>query len=329
MKLTADQFLKQPFKSITSCYWLSGDEHYLRQECRNKLWQHLQKNGFEETQRLDNKSIDAARFKAELSASSLFSSKRLIELNLTQGKIDAEFGEVILSFCTRPNPDICLLISSPKLETGVAASKLFKTIEEQGTVIQCWPMSIEQLPQWFAGKLAAHGLNTSLSGLKLLSNLTEGNLLYAAQSVEKLALLYPNNQALTPEQILEVVAPQAVFDTFQLNEAFLAGDKIRAISICRNLRATGSEIILVWGALLRDIHLVLKLLQSTQSMAFGAACQKLGVWEKRRPLYRKAMDRRCFNTTMLDAMARIDQQVKNNRFGDPWLSLERFVIEYT
>lgn len=329
MKISADQFLKQVGqKPLASCYWLMGDEILPKQECQARLLQCAKQQGFEERSRL-MLTTDVSWMLSELYAQSLFSNKRVVEIHLPQGKINEALSELLLKFCQKPNPDILLLIHSPKLEAGVMQSSAYKAFDAVGMVIQSWPIALSQLPKFFATRLAEHGLSASSEGLQLLSRLTEGNLLYGAQSVEKLALLYSEEKnPLTSEQILAVVAAQAHFDVFQLNEAFLLGDKIRALRICRTLCETDHEIIMVWGALLKDIRLLCKLAVLSKQQSFEECCAQLGIWEQRKPLYRAALQRIHCQAVLLKAMAAIDRLIKNPRAGDPWLALERLIMKF-
>jgi len=330
MKLSSDQFVKQlNAKSLLSCYWFTGDETWQLEESRRQLLQVAKQAGFVEHQKLALQNLDPSVVKAELYSGSLFSNQRIIEINLHQGKLNENLSELLQFFCQKPNSEILLLLTSPKLEGSTAQSKAYKAFDAIGMVVQVWPMTADQLPKWLATQLAKHQLKTSLNGLQLLMELTEGNLLHAAQSIEKLALIYANQaEVLSTEQIMTVVAPQAHFEVFQLNEAFLQGDKLRALKICRNLQAAGEEVILVLGALLKDIRLLLKLAAAGEKN-FMSACQKFGVWEKKKPLYRMALQRGIGKQDLLQATAKIDQYAKNPRLGNPWRALEQFLLSFS
>lgn len=329
MKLTFEPFLKHLTKKpLSSFYWLSGDEPLQLQESHQALLNTAAQYGFVEKERFDAQSLDASLLRAAYYSTSLFATKHIIEIHLLQGKLVESLAEVIQNFCQKSNPDVLLVLISPKLESSTTQTKAFKTFESSAIVLQCWPVSMEQFPEWLSARLARYHLKASLAGLKCLADLVEGNLLYAMQSIEKLAMIYAKVETpLSPEQILEAVVPQAYFDVFQLNEAFLVGNKVRALRICRNLQESGVEVILVWGALLKDIRLLIKLALVSQQ-SFSESCQKLGIWEKRKPLYHQALQRGCKNSHMLKVMAQIDQCIKNRNLGNPWLALERFVIRY-
>jgi len=327
MKLTPDSFLKQvKDKPLQGLYWFFGDEPYQKTTCLQALAVRAKALGFTEHTRIDPAATDASELLVDLYAGSLFAAKRRVEVALFSGKLHETYTKALLAYAQKPNPDILLIMTSPKLEAGVAQGRLYKQIEAEGTTVNCAPIGIAQLPEWIAKRLSDLNLNTSLSGLNLLAELTEGNLLYAAQSIEKLALLYPEKNTLTPNDILEAVAPQTYFDTFQLNEAFLKGDKNRALRICQGLRANNTELIMIMGALLKDVRLLLKLAQ-LPNKDFSENCRALGIWETRKPFYKSALSRKP-GVAMLKALQQIDRLIKGQTQGDPWLALERFVLRF-
>jgi DNA polymerase-3 subunit delta len=329
MKINADAFQRSLQKPLQPLYWISSDEPLQLSECRMALCEVAKTQGYLERQRFDSQNIDLVALRSALYSSSLFSAKNLVEISLSSSKLSEGLASFLQTYCQKPSPNAVLLLFSAKLDSSMTQTKLFKEFEAAGVVVQCWPMSPEQLPQWLSARLAKHQLKTSLQALKVFAELTEGNLLYADQAVEKLALIYAGHQApLTPEEILEAVLPQASFDVFQLNEAFLQGDTARCLRISRSLQATDAEIMLVFGALLKDVRILIRM-AAIGERNFAEACQKLGIWEKRKPLYRMALQRGCTNPSMLKAMASIDRMVKNNTLGDPWAALERFIIRYT
>jgi DNA polymerase III subunit delta len=329
MKISVDQLLKQTAeKTLAPCYWLMGDEILQKQECRAHILQCAKHQGFNERSRLALTN-DVSVMLGELAARSLFSKQRIVEIDVPHGKINEIFSELLLRFCQKPNPGVLLLIHSPKLETGATQSRAYKAFDAIGVAIQSWPIPINQLPKFFTARLAQHGLCASADGLQLLSTLTEGNLLYAAQSVEKLALFYATQQTpLTVEQIASVVISQAHFDIFQLCDAFFLGDKIRALRICRTLSETNHEIMMVWGALWKDIRVLCRLACLMKQKNFEACCAQLGIWEQRKPVYRAALQRIYYRSALVKAMAAVDQLIKNPRLGDPWLALERLIIKF-
>lgn len=328
MKINADAFLRSLEKPLQSFYWLSGDEPLQLDECRSALLEVAKTRGYLERHRFDAQNIDFPLLQAALYASSLFSEKRLVEITLPSGKLPEALSTFLQAYSQKPCAQALLFLVSPKLESGVMQTKAFKEIESHAIVVQCWPITQDQLPQWLSARLNKHHLKTSLQGLKIFAELIEGNLLYADQAVEKIALLYANKkEPLTTEEIMQVVMPQTSFDVFQLNEAFLQGDVARALRICRSLQVTDAEIMLVFGALLKDVRLLIRL-QEAGERNFSDACQKLGVWEKRKPLYRMALQRGCSKPVMLKMMANIDRMIKNKTYGDPWLALERFVLQF-
>ena len=330
MKLNTEQFLKQlPTKSLQTCYWFMGDEPLRLQECRQALLQYASKFNFFDRQRFDFNEIDPKLLLTELYSNSLFSEKRIIEIFYSSTKIIPAFSELILQFCAKPNPKVILIIHTKKLESSSLQTNAYKKFESIGMVIQAWPVPREQLPTWIAERVKQHGLSISKEALLLLTELTEGNLLYTAQSIEKLALIYSKeNHSLTSEEVKSLVEPQMNYHVFQLTEAFLQVDKNRALKICRSLRDNNTELPLILGAMLKELRILSQLKTLLQEKPFSTACQELGIWEKQRPWYQTSLNKRSLNFSKLFLeLFEIERLLKTNSSTHfAWLHLEKFLL---
>ena len=69
----------------------------------------------------------------------------------------------------------------------------------------------------------------------MIADRVEGNMLAAAQEVEKLALLV-SGEGIDEDDVIDAVRDSARFDVFQLADAVVAGDLPRALRIVRGLR---------------------------------------------------------------------------------------------
>jgi len=121
----------------------------------------------------------------------------LIEVRLPTGKPGRAGGEQLKAYCQNPAPDVLLLITSSKLERGGKTSAWFKAIDKVGVTIEAFPVAARDLPRWIAARCQQHGLSADKAALELISERVEGNLLAAAQEVERLALLHPNAKLAT------------------------------------------------------------------------------------------------------------------------------------
>src|SRR5690606_2044929 len=122
-----------------------------------------------------------------------------------------------------------------------------------GAVIEIWPVEGRQLYPWLRDRLASRGLNADEDALELLIQRSEGNLLAAAQEVDKLALLAENGHV-TPETVQQSVGDSSRYTPFDLTDATAQGDPARALRVLRTLRAEGVEPPVILWALSRHLR---------------------------------------------------------------------------
>jgi DNA polymerase-3 subunit delta len=155
----------------------------------------------------------------------------------------------------------------------------------------------------------------------------EGNLLAAAQEVEKLALLLPAGPLDLP-QLQSAVADSSRYTAFQLCDAVLAGEGARAVRILLHLKAEGEEPLLLLGALLRELRalaLVARAKKSGESLR--PWLERRVLWESKLPQYEQALRRRWPWGSLFSRAARVDRAVKTG--GRPWDELLQFIAELT
>jgi DNA polymerase-3 subunit delta len=159
----------------------------------------------------------------------------------------------------------------------------------------------------------------------LLSERVEGNLLAAAQEIEKLALL-AGDQPLTVDRVLAAVGDSARYSIYDFVDAALlrpAGAR-RADSerIARRRRGAG---VGNW-ALHRELRVLNALAfardqrQPPETVFAAFAARKEIVWDKRKPSLLQALQRLTLVDcrSLLDACARTDRAIKGIEPGSPW-----------
>jgi DNA polymerase-3 subunit delta len=178
--------------------------------------------------------------------------------------------------------------------------------------------------------LSQAGLSASQDAVELIAARVEGNLLAAAQEIEKLKLMAEGGQ-ITVETVQAAVADSARFDVFGLTDAILNGEAAHALRILEGLRGEGVEPPVILWALARELRLLANLsLQYSQGVPLDKAFSQARppVWDKRKPLMSKALQRypaQRWAQLLLEAQ-RIDAQIKGQAAGSPWMSLSRLSL---
>jgi DNA polymerase-3 subunit delta len=334
MKLRAEQLEKQLAQQIAPVYLLSGDETLLVQECADIVRAGCRKQGFNERQvfHVDAK-FDWQIIVSEISAMSLFADKKLIELRLPTGKPGDAGSAALEYYCQNPNPETTLLIICGKLESSSTRSKWHKAVDAVGATIPIWPIELNQLPRWIEQRLRSRGLTASNDAIQLLAERVQGNLLACAQEIEKLALYFDNEEG-GPKQIdLETVAAavgdNARYDVFGLADQALSGQTAACLKALAGLRGEGQEPPVILWALTKEIRVLYRCAEFIeQGQHPDQAIDSAGVWEKRKPLLRQAVQRmsRAYVSKLLILAQQVDAAIKGAAPDDPWVLLDRLVL---
>ncbi|MFK3772186.1 DNA polymerase III subunit delta [Pseudomonas sp. NPDC089406] len=333
MKLAPAQLNKHLQGPLAPVYIVSGDDPLLCQEAADAIRAAARQQGFDERQVFSaDANFDWGNLLLAGASLSLFAQRRLLELRLPSGKPGDKGAAALMEYCANPAEDTLLLISLPKLDGSAQKTKWGKALIEgpQCQFIQIWPVDAQQLPQWINQRLSQAGLSAQRDAVDLIAARVEGNLLAAAQEIEKLKLLADGNQ-ITVETVQAAVADSARFDVFGLVDAILNGEAGHALRMLEGLRGEGVEPPVILWALARELRLLAGLAQQfSQGVPLDKAFSQARppVWDKRRPLVSKALQRLSAQrwAMLLQDAQRIDAQIKGQAEGSPWTSLARLSL---
>ncbi|MCW8125558.1 DNA polymerase III subunit delta [Microbulbifer halophilus] len=320
MKMPPRQLPQSLDKGLLPIYVVSGDEPLVVQECCDSIRAAAKKAGFSERELLHaEQHFDWGQLLASAGSMSLFAEKKVVELRLPNGKPGDKGSKALQEFARLASDDLLLLLVLPKLDRSQLNSKWIKALDQQGALIQVWPVDAREMPRWIHQRLRAAGLDAEPEAIQILAERVEGNLLAASQEIEKLKLLSDDN-LITAETMNDAVASSARYDVFGLIDRALAADADAAIKTLQGLRAEGVEAPVVLWALAREIR---SLLEIGEKLDRGQPLQRLVRIQKRQPLVQSALSRlqpRQLESLLLRARA-VDNAIKGGRDQDPWTGL--------
>ncbi|MEH6473796.1 MAG: DNA polymerase III subunit delta [Halopseudomonas sp.] len=327
MKIKPEQLNTQLKQPLLPVYLLTGDEPLLIQEAGDQLRSSARQAGFSEREVFHADAGFSWESLLESSQSlSLFSDKQLIELHISNGK-PGKGSDTLTQVLAAPSPDNLLIIYCPKLDASAQRSAWFKAIDKAGAVIQFWPVEPQRLSSWIQQRCRTAGLTIDAGAAQLLADRVEGNLLAAAQEIEKLNLLN-DGAPLSEELIIGGVADSARYDVFGLIDAALEAKSARCLKILQGLRAEGTDAIVVLGSLTWEVRKLLELSQQSGPIS-EAQYKKHRIWGKRKTLVSQALQRLKPSQLeqMLQQCAAIDQAIKGMRRDDPWQLLSAITLQ--
>jgi DNA polymerase-3 subunit delta len=321
--------LAASLEKIKALYLISGDEPLQQGEAADFIRKAAKKTGYINREVL---SVDTGFDWNELSIAtdslSLFSEKTFIDLRLLSTKLGVEGSKAIIHFCQGIPEDTLLLITMPKLDKAQMKSKWFQAVDKSGVVIQVWPLEGADLLNWLKQRAQKRGLHIESEGIKTLASRVEGNLLAAAQEIEKLYILYGQSQ-LTIQDVETSVTDSSRYDVFKLTDCVLAGRINRATKILNGLKAEGIAAPVVLWALTRDTRLLLTIILAIENgQNKETVLNQNRLWDKRKQLVGHAVSRikqEQLNQMLLLA-AKVDRQIKGQEKGDCWETLLSYCL---
>ncbi|HMW30706.1 MAG TPA: DNA polymerase III subunit delta [Plasticicumulans sp.] len=324
MRQRPEQLAATLARGLKPVYLIHGEEPLQALEAADAVRAAARAQGFSEREVLNaDAGFDWNSLAAAAGTQSLFGERRLVELRIPSGKPGDAGARALRAWCSRPPEDTVLMVASGRLDAQQMKSAWFTALDEAGVSVQTFALETRAFPEWLTRRALARGLKLAPEAVALLATQTEGNLLAAAQELDKLWMLH-GDALLDAEALLAAVADSARFGIYDLADAALDGDPARCARILGSLRAEGEEAVLTLWALAREIR---TLLQAAQECARGsapeAALTRLKVWDKRKPLMRRALARldAARLQRLLADCARVDRTVKGQEAGEPWDAL--------
>ena len=325
MNVRPDQLADVLNRQIHPVYLISGDEPLQVMEAADRVRAGCRQQGYAEREVFDvDASFDWQRFRDEANSLSLFSTRRVLDVRMPSAKPGREGAQALKEYAADIPDDTVLLITAGKLESAQKKSAWFKVLDNAGVVTQCWPVGPERLPAWIKQRFQARGMRPSAEVVDYVCQRVEGNLLAAAQEIDKLDLLLGPG-AVDIGTVREAVADSSRFDIFELADSALAGDRHRVIRIMQGLHAEGQEPILVTWALAKDIRVLATVSADRGSAEYGL--KQAGVWQNRLPLFKSCLSRHSTAgfKRMLQPCAAIDGINKGQQVGNVWDELQQLV----
>jgi DNA polymerase-3 subunit delta len=329
MELRADRFERQlAGEALRPAYLIAGAEPLIVQECADAVRAKARAEGYAEREVLEaGRDFDWNDLSMGLASLSLFSTRRLFDLRLPSGRPDRDGSKAITDFCANPPPDTILMITAQEWSQK-HAGKWSEAIAKLGHVVVAWPVKTGELGDWLDRRLRSRGLSAEPAAVQLLAERVEGNLLAAAQEVEKLALLAPGAR-LDAATMESLVADSARYDVFKLVEAALAGEAQRSVRMVRALRQEGEQVPGLLPILAMELLKVASLARIAGTGGnLMSAMREARIWESKQALYRRALEKHPaarWESFVAEA-GRIDLIAKGRLPGDPWLALERLLV---
>ena len=210
------------------------------------------------------------------------------------------------------------------------AHGLVQKLDAVATCVAIQAVQPNALPRWLSERFARAGISASREACELLAERTEGNLLAAAQEVDKLVLLSEGADLVDIDAITSAAADSARFNAFDLVDAAVDGD---ARASCVSSRRYGQK---VWsfrrfGSVTWMIRNLLSVSQEVRRVSRWTRCStkdrtgNSGDAERVRRVVSHLGSEGV--ASLLAAAHQVDRSIKGQSVDEPWSALERMCLE--
>lgn len=333
-------------KGVQRCYLVFGPEPLQAVESADAIRAAARCAEIAERLVFEMATQDWSALRAMAGNLSLFAERRLIEIRMGGKKPDKAGVDCLLELLADEHSPDVLLLTAEGLDRQQQASAWVKACDQHGVVIACREPDLAAFREWLSARAARRGLALTAEANEFLASRAEGNLLAAAQEIDKLALLarpadgapagvaadapaqHPA-QTLGLEQVMAAVSDSARYDPFQCVDAALAGQAARTVRMARGLREEGTEPIVIGWSLNRELRTLTRIAAAQAcGTPLETALNQQNVWSTRQGLIRRALQRHPVArlATLLEASIRLDQLIKGSGIGNVWDELESLLL---
>jgi len=321
LKLSSNELAKHLAKAIHSIYFISGVEDLLIIESLDQIRKaaisndFIDKVAFTVSGQFNWSEVDNC-FKNQ----SLFGGKQFVEIHIPSSKPGKKGSEAITNLIANLPEDALLVVVAGKLEKSTKQAKWVKELLKHATVIDCQKVYLSQFSSWLQNRLTAYDLGIDRDALEMFVALTEGNLIVAKQSIERLLMMEVTGRV-TMEDVSQCVADGAHFDLFQLTEAAIMRKPERVHRIFERLKSEGMRPEQILAVLYWEIkNLMDASLDIDNGLSVKQAMQKANIWQSKQKIigpYLASQPKEKIDQLVHQA-CKVDNVIKGVDLGSPW-----------
>jgi len=317
-------------KGLARAYLIFGDEPLQAIESADLVRAAARADGVSERLLFEIEAgFDWQQLTTGASEMSLFAERRLIEIRLGSRKPDKAGSAILVELCGRDDLPDTFLVTAERLDRNAQKAKWFKAIDAIGVTVQARQINPAHLERWIIRRATQHNLKLTQAAAEVVAVRAEGNLLAAAQELDKLTLVVDQGEV-DVDVVLGAIVDSSRFDVFGLIDVTLSGDGAKAVRMLRGLREEGTEPVVIGWALNRELR---NLVYMAVDLAAGKPVQSVlnghKVWNSRANVVKRTLERVTLArlTRMLRDSIRLDRIMKGAHPGSPWDELELLCLE--
>ena len=334
-ELRADRLASQlAAEPLRPAYLIAGPEALVVLEAADAVRATAREQGIGDREVFDieGKDPDWDSVAAAFQAPGLFATRRVVEIRMPTGKPGKDGAEILVDFCANPPPDVVLLVTCADWSKS-HGGKWSEAIARIGHQVVAWAVKPHELPEWIERRLRARGLRADRDAVQRLVERIEGNLLAAAQEIDKLALL-ADGETIDAARMEFLVSDSSRYDVFRLVDAAMNGQAAQVSRMLHGLRSEGEAVPALLGMVAMELQRAAQLARvQARGGNVQAEFKALRIWDSKQAAYTRALKRH--DAARWERFAaeagRVDRIAKGRpQWGrdpmDAWVALERVLL---
>ena len=318
MIVTVEKFPPSLKEQLHPLYFLAGNELLLLEESVDLIAAEAETRGFAEIERVEIGQPDEwYSLLADASGRSLFAEKRIFDVRLTKNVLTTKVQTALEEWIKDAKGETIMILRGWSWDYRSRNAAWFKSISAVATTVIIDTVPTSKLSHWIRDRAQALGLKLSNDAIAELADLTDGNLYAAQQELEKLRLIFLNEDKVVGIEELTRIN-WSISGAFDLVDAACNGNVDKLSTMLAAVRREGTQPLFLVGALgsqLRKYH--------------DLACGRRTYLSSNRRRVGERVIKRIGRTgleRLLVECAHLDCQQKGILQGDSWLALESILL---
>ncbi|MGO4550350.1 DNA polymerase III subunit delta [Lysobacter sp. 2RAF19] len=327
----AAQLASEPMRPA---YLIAGPETLVVLEAADAVRAAAREQGIgdREVYDIEGRDPDWDSVAAAFQAPGLFAARRVVEIRMPGGKPGKDGAEILTRFANDPPPDVVLLVTAGDWSKQ-HGGKWSEALARIGHQLIAWQVKPHELNGWIDARMRARGLRADRDAVQALADRVEGNLLAAAQEIDKLSLL-AEGRTLDVATMESLVSDSSRYDVFRLVDAAMNGQPAQVSRMLHGLRGEGEAVPALLGMVAMELARAAALARvAARGGNLQAEFKAQRIWDSKQAAYTRALKRH--DAARWERFAaeagRVDRIAKGRpQWGrdphDAWLALERVLL---
>ncbi len=274
-------------------YYLFGEDKFAIEKATELIaetYKNLIASDFDKETIRATKSTDIEQIIQAASAFPFGDGKKIIivkQINLIRDK------KLLAEYAKNPNTSTILIFADDSNSLGLS-SKPYKTLLELGYIFEARQLRGGEWFAWIKSRAKELGLTIDDENAQRLYEIVGAEKQLIMRQLEKIRDYLGEGGTITKEIILKLASPTKTYTTFELQEAFLKGDKTETLKIGYHLLSNGVQLYEILPMLTSAVTILMRSLEARKkNLSEKEAASAIGA----HPFYyRKIVSSKFFRT---------------------------------